>query len=114
MSECSKAHNRGFLVCFEGAIVAVGTFVAYWIDFGLFYVNSSVQWRFPVAFQILFAIMLTGALMLPDSPHWFIMQGRDEEALQVMAHLMIALLMTSMSWSAGYAGMNVNSRGIVL
>ncbi|EAU38631.1 sugar transporter STL1 [Aspergillus terreus NIH2624] len=87
-SECSRAHNRGFLVCFEGAIIAVGTFVAYWIDFGLSYVDSSVQWRFPVAFQIVFAIFVTmGALMLPESPRWFVMKGRDEEARQVLAAL---------------------------
>ncbi|KAL1587148.1 hypothetical protein WHR41_04467 [Cladosporium halotolerans] len=87
-SECSHAHNRGFLVCFEGAIIAVGTFIAYWIDFGFSYVESSVQWRFPVAFQIIFAIMVTvGALMLPESPRWFMMQGKDHEALQIMAEL---------------------------
>ncbi|CAG7974595.1 unnamed protein product [Penicillium salamii] len=87
-SECSKAHNRGFLVCFEGAIIAVGTFIAYWIDFGLSYVDSSVQWRFPVAFQILFAILVTvGGLMLPESPRWFVMQGHDEQALEVLAAL---------------------------
>ncbi|KAJ5774997.1 uncharacterized protein N7511_000008 [Penicillium nucicola] len=87
-SECSRAHNRGFLVCFEGAIIAVGTFVAYWIDFGLSYVDSSVQWRFPVAFQILFAICVTvGAMMLPESPRWFVMRGHDQEALEVLAHL---------------------------
>ncbi|RAO73168.1 uncharacterized protein BHQ10_009180 [Talaromyces amestolkiae] len=87
-SECSRAHNRGFLVCFEGAIIAVGTFIAYWIDFGLSYVESSVQWRFPVAFQILFAILVViGALMLPESPRWFIMHGKTKEALHVLAQL---------------------------
>ena len=87
-SECSHAHNRGFLVCFEGAIIAVGTFVAYWIDFGLSYVDTSVQWRFPVAFQILFAVMVTiGALLLPESPRWFVMRGRDKEARHVLAQL---------------------------
>ncbi|BAE63839.1 unnamed protein product [Aspergillus oryzae] len=87
-SECSKAHNRGFLVCFEGAIIAVGTFVAYWIDFGLSYVDSSVQWRFPVAFQILFAVFVTaGALMLPESPRWFVMRGYDKEACEVLGAL---------------------------
>ncbi|KAJ6070986.1 hypothetical protein N7467_012305 [Penicillium canescens] len=87
-SECSRAHNRGFLVCFEGAIIAVGTFVAYWIDFGLSYVDSSVQWRFPVAFQILFAILVSGgAMMLPESPRWFVMRGLDKEALEVLAQL---------------------------
>lgn len=87
-SECSRAHNRGFLVCFEGAIIAVGTFVAYWVDFGLSYVDTSVQWRFPVAFQIIFAVLVTiGALMLPESPRWFVMRGRDEEARHVLAQL---------------------------
>jgi len=87
-SECSRSHNRGFLVCFEGAIIAVGTFIAYWIDFGLSYVDSSVQWRFPVAFQIVFAIFVTvGALMLPESPRWFVMRGHDQEALEVLAAL---------------------------
>jgi len=87
-SECSRAHNRGFLVCFEGAIIAVGTFVAYWIDFGLSYVDSSVQWRFPVAFQILFAICVTaGGLMMPESPRWFVMRGYDQQALEVLAAL---------------------------
>ncbi|KAJ5125123.1 sugar transporter STL1 [Penicillium atrosanguineum] len=87
-SECSRAHNRGFLVCFEGAIIAVGTFVAYWIDFGLSYVDSSVQWRFPVAFQIVFALaVIVGALMLPESPRWFVMRGHDQQALEVLAAL---------------------------
>ncbi|KAJ5689684.1 sugar transporter STL1 [Penicillium macrosclerotiorum] len=87
-SECSRAHNRGFLVCFEGAIIAVGTFIAYWIDFGLSYVNSSVQWRFPVAFQILFAVLVSaGAMMLPESPRWFVMRGYDKEACEVLAQL---------------------------
>ncbi|KAJ6780046.1 hypothetical protein PWT90_01218 [Aphanocladium album] len=87
-SECSKAHNRGFLVCFEGAIIAVGTFVAYWIDFGFSYINTSVQWRFPVAFQIVFAvIMIMGVLVLPESPRWFLLRGREEEATYILSKL---------------------------
>lgn len=87
-SECSRAHNRGFLVCFEGAIIAVGTFVAYWIDFGLSYVETSVQWRFPVAFQIIFALITSaGALVLPESPRWFISKGHDDEACYILAKL---------------------------
>ncbi|CAG8321882.1 unnamed protein product [Penicillium salamii] len=87
-SECSGAHNRGFLVCFEGAMIAGGTFIAYWVVFGLSHVASSVQWRFPIALQILFAIVvLVGALFLPDSPSWFVKRGLDKEACEVLGKI---------------------------
>ncbi|PLB47381.1 putative MFS sugar transporter Stl1 [Aspergillus steynii IBT 23096] len=87
-SECSSSHNRGFLVCFEGAVIAVGTFVAYWVVFGLSYVDSDVQWRFPVALQVLFALLvMLGAFMFPESPRWMVMRGYDKEACEVIARL---------------------------
>ncbi|KAJ5554887.1 hypothetical protein N7535_007330 [Penicillium sp. DV-2018c] len=87
-SECSGAHNRGFLVCFEGAMIAGGTFIAYWVVFGISHAADTVQWRFPIALQIFFAIMLgAGALLLPDSPSWFVRHGHDKEACKVLAKL---------------------------
>ncbi|KAJ5872608.1 hexose carrier protein [Penicillium soppii] len=87
-SECSGAHNRGFLVCFEGAMIAGGTFIAYWVVFGLSHAADSVQWRFPIALQIFFAVIVAaGAMMLPDSPSWFVNNGRDKEACEVLAKL---------------------------
>ncbi|CAG85177.1 DEHA2B05060p [Debaryomyces hansenii CBS767] len=85
-SEMSKAENRGLLVNFEGSVIAVGTFVAYWIDFGLSYVDSSVQWRFPVAFQALFAIfLLFGAIEMPESPRWMFAHDMKAEGMEVLA-----------------------------
>ncbi|TKA22909.1 hypothetical protein B0A50_07848 [Salinomyces thailandicus] len=87
-SETSQAKNRGLLVCLEGAVIAVGTFIAYWIDFGLSYVDSTVQWRFPVAFQIFFAaIMVAGMYLFPESPRWLVKKGYDNEATKVLAAL---------------------------
>ncbi|KAL7420894.1 sugar transporter-like protein [Cryptotrichosporon argae] len=88
IAETSKAHNRGFLICLEASTVAVGTFVAYWIDFGLSFVDSSVAWRFPIAFQIVFALILIGGvLVLPESPRWLLAHGYAPEATRVIAAL---------------------------
>ena len=33
-AECSKTTNRGLLICIEGGVIAFGTLLAYWIDYG--------------------------------------------------------------------------------
>ncbi|KAI7173492.1 general substrate transporter [Hortaea werneckii] len=87
-SETSQARNRGLLVCLEGAVIAVGTLIAYWVDFGLSYVPTTVQWRFPVALQILFALILViGMICLPESPRWLVKKGYYKEAGKVLAAL---------------------------
>lgn len=87
-SEMSKAENRGRLVNMEGAVVAVGTLIAYWLDFGLSYVQSSVSWRLPVALQIVFALFLfIGIMQLPESPRWLIAHDRKPEANLVLGAL---------------------------
>ncbi|GAA5907793.1 hypothetical protein JCM6882_004559 [Rhodosporidiobolus microsporus] len=88
MAECSRAHNRGLLICIEASMIATGTAIAYWIDFGLSYVHTSVNWRFPIAFQVVFAILLIwGVLYLPESPRWLMHEGRHVEAQQIIAAL---------------------------
>jgi len=47
--------------------------------------EKEVAWRFPIAFQILFAVIIfTSILHLPESPRWLVMQGRDDEALDIL------------------------------
>ncbi|CCE73009.1 Piso0_000018 [Millerozyma farinosa CBS 7064] len=87
-SEISRPENRGKLVNLEGSVIAIGTFVAYWIDFGFSYINTSVQWRFPVAFQIVFAIaLLGGMLFMPESPRWLLAHDKREEGHYVLGAL---------------------------
>ena len=49
-SECSRSHRRGQLVMIEGALITCGIMIAYWIDFGLYFLDPNpVAWRFPVS-----------------------------------------------------------------
>ncbi|KAJ6171284.1 Major facilitator superfamily domain general substrate transporter [Penicillium chermesinum] len=86
-SECSKAHHRGKLVMLEGALIAGGITISYWIDLAFSFLDpSSVAWRFPIAFQNVFTlVILFFVLPLPESPRWLIMKGREEEAMDVLS-----------------------------
>ncbi|KAJ5961657.1 hypothetical protein N7501_006598 [Penicillium viridicatum] len=89
-SECSKSHHRGKLVMFEGSLIAAGITISYWLDLGFSFLDpSSVAWRFPIAFQNVFAlIILIFVLPLPESPRWLILKGREQEALDVLAAIL--------------------------
>ncbi|KAF2820199.1 general substrate transporter [Ophiobolus disseminans] len=87
-AECSKAKNRGKVICIEGSMVAIGTLLAYWIDYGCLYGPDNFTWRFPIAFQCVFAlIVLVMMLSLPESPRWLLTHHREEEAATILASL---------------------------
>ena len=71
-----------------GALITGGIMTSYWIDFAFFFAPGQISWRFPVAFQILFAIgLLTCVLSLPESPRWLVKQERYEDAALVLSSL---------------------------
>lgn len=87
-SECSKSHRRGQLVMIEGALITGGICMSYWIDFGLSFAPGQVAWRFPIAFQIVFCLVILAFILeLPESPRWLILKGKEEEAMNVLAAL---------------------------
>lgn len=87
-AECSRSTNRGLLICVEGGIIAFGTLIAYWIDYGASYGPPNLTWRLPIAFQIFFGIMIAvGMIWLPESPRWLLTRDRHEEATSVLAAL---------------------------
>ncbi|KAM5354457.1 hypothetical protein ACJ41O_001106 [Fusarium nematophilum] len=84
-SELMKPKNRGRGLAVELAINIFGVMLSYWVDYGMSYVNNDAQFRFPLALQILFAIMtFAGILVLPESPRWLIAHDRHDEAREIL------------------------------
>jgi hypothetical protein len=77
------------MVMIEGAMITGGICVSYWIDFAFYWLDpSTASWRFPIAFQIVFALILLAFILeLPESPRWLILKGQEDEALTVIAAL---------------------------
>ncbi|KAM0717496.1 hypothetical protein Q7P37_007348 [Cladosporium fusiforme] len=88
-SETAKAHQRGKLVMIEGMLITAGITISYWINYGFAWIGEhEVAWRFPLAFQIFFCLIIFGTIMnLPESPRWLVMQGKEEEALEVLEYV---------------------------
>lgn len=59
--------------------------MAYWIDFGFSYVNSSAAWRTPIAIQLIFTVVVIIVIFgCPESPRWLAKRGRYDEARDVL------------------------------
>ena len=91
ISETSKAKSRGKMVSTQLSIAAFGIVVAYWMNYGFFHLNGQIVWRFPVAFQIAFAIPTLCLLpFLPESPRFNYAKGRHDKADIALAALKAA------------------------
>ncbi|KAJ5826736.1 hypothetical protein N7447_003499 [Penicillium robsamsonii] len=87
-SECAKPKRRGAMVMIEGVLIVFGLAFSYWLNFAFYFINNQVNWRFPIAFQCVFAgILIAFILSMPESPRWLIKMGRNSESRAVFAAL---------------------------
>lgn len=87
-SECVKASIRGRLVILANISNTVAFCLANWMNYGISFHGGPFQWRFPLAFQLVFAMIAIPIMIyLPESPRWLLLKDRSEEALEVLARL---------------------------
>lgn len=86
--EIAPAQHRGKLSGCLQVMLSWGFFIAQWLGYGCFQVDSNFQWRFPLLFQIIPPFMMVcGIPFLPESPRWLVERGRFEEARATLDRL---------------------------
>jgi len=59
-----------------------------WMTYGFSFVQGSLAWRFPIAFQLIFSIILISTVpWLPESPRWLLAHGFEKEGVDVLVAL---------------------------
>lgn len=74
--------------CCSKANCITGFVISNWLTLGLSFAKGSVAWRFPLAFQVVFSLLICFMCpFLPDSPRLLLRKGKQAEALEVLAAL---------------------------
>lgn len=90
-TETAEHTSRGQFIAIEFTLNIFGVVVAYWLEFGLSYIDggeSAFRWRFPVAFQIIpLIVLLSSVWFFPESPRWLVKMDRHDEAMYILKRL---------------------------
>ncbi|KAK5102763.1 hypothetical protein LTS08_003563 [Lithohypha guttulata] len=88
MSEIAPRKVRGAIVgCYQFCIT-IGIMLASLVTYGTQHLNTSASYRVPIAIQFVWALILgLGLAFLPETPRYFIKQGKIDEAAKSLARL---------------------------
>ena len=87
-TETAQPKWRGKLVMLEMMMNIAGFWLCNWINYGLSFRGGSVAWRFSLAFQFIFIVVLFATVpWLPESPRWLVNRDRHDEAQDILAAL---------------------------
>ncbi|KAL5341983.1 general substrate transporter [Aspergillus crustosus] len=84
--EISPPHWRGRAVGFYNCGWFGGSVPAACVTFGCNYIKSNWQWRVPFLLQCFASIIvIISVWFIPESPRWLLTQGREQEAIDILA-----------------------------
>ena len=89
-SECAHPRMRGLMVGVTQQMIGVGFIVSTWVGYGSLQApdSSEFQWRFPLAFQAIPALILAvGLIFFPESPRQLMEMDCEDEAMRVLRKL---------------------------
>ncbi|KAH9855390.1 general substrate transporter [Lenzites betulinus] len=88
-AEIAHPSIRGRLTTLQQFMLGIGALIASFIGYACFHgLTGQAQWRVPLGIQLLPAVPLAFfILLLPESPRFLAMKGRNDEALHVLARL---------------------------
>ncbi|PWY89702.1 general substrate transporter [Aspergillus sclerotioniger CBS 115572] len=81
LAETATAQMRAVMVAVQLTFLIIGTNIAYWVDYGLGFLDNEISWRVPFALQAIYPILAFAfTLFLPESPRWLASHGQTEAA----------------------------------
>jgi len=84
-SELSPNRIRGFLVASALSFLILGQLIAYWLEYGISGIHSSLSFRLPMAVQAALALLTSALLMvMPESPRYLFHRDRQQEGTEVL------------------------------
>ncbi|KAK7202350.1 putative hexose carrier protein [Myxozyma melibiosi] len=89
LAECTVPKSRGRMMAMQLSNLIIGLIISNWLVYGMTTNHTgSVQWRFPISFQVLLAGAVISFLpFLPESPRYLASVGKNEAANYALAAL---------------------------
>lgn len=88
-AELAPAEMRGFFVGMNGVMIALGYALASYMGLAFFHAeNPTLQWRGPLGLALVWPLMMLVIIAIaPESPRYYLMKGRTEDAWKVLSEM---------------------------